>query len=284
MQNKIDILPSQRSIARSEKRRSRLHLFEWEDQPWFPKLFRNFITDHLVYHSSRLFLPLVASLSENLRATENTKIVDLCSGSGGPLPALLPECSKALSSPITATLTDLYPNIESFEKVKDKSEGVIDYQSEPINAKNCPEELAGMRTLFTSLHHFRPKDAKKILDDAAKKRVAIGAFEIQERNSFNLFITPMIIFLSAFILTPFVGRMTFGRFIFTYLIPLMPFFYMWDGAVSCLRTYQPEELDELTRDLQYENYRWESGTIPASGYIGRYNITYLIGAPVNPNN
>jgi len=27
----------------------RLHLFEWEDQPWLPNVFRDFITDHLCH-------------------------------------------------------------------------------------------------------------------------------------------------------------------------------------------------------------------------------------------
>lgn len=283
LQNKLDTLLDHRATNLGDRIKSRIHFFEWEDQPWFPELFRSFITDHLVFHARRLFLPLAPKLSETLKTTGNTKIVDLCSGSGGPLPVLLSECSDTLNLKVTATLTDLYPNIETLEQTKVKSDGAIDYQAESINAMNCPDSLKGMRTLFTALHHFRPDDAKKILADAVNKRVAIGAFEIQERNIFKLLITPIIIFLSAFILTPFVGRMTFSRFVFTYLIPLMPFFYTWDGVVSCLRTYYPKELDELTIGLHCEGYRWESGKIPATGYIGPYNITYLIGVPVNPS-
>ena len=282
MQNKTDILLDHRAATQGEKRKSRLHIFEWEDQPWFPQLFRNFITDHLVFHASRLFLPVVPKISEILKKTGNTNIVDLCSGSGGPLPVLLHECSEALNSQVTATLTDLYPSNDALEQTKHESNGSIDFRAESINAMDCPESLEGMRTLFTALHHFRPDDAKKILSDAKSKHVPIGAFEIQERNIFKLLFVPIIIFLSAFILTPFVGRMTLGRFVFTYLIPLMPFFYTWDGVVSCLRTYDPAELDELTKDLQCDEYRWESGQIPAVGYIGPYNITYLIGVPVDP--
>ena len=282
MQNKTDILLDHKAATQSEKSKSRLHIFEWEDQPWFPQLFRNFITDHLVFHASRLFLPIAPKISEILKKTGNTKIVDLCSGSGGPLPVLLHECSEVLNSQVTATLTDLYPSKEALEQTKQGSNGTIDYRAESINAMDCPESLEGMRTLFTALHHFRPDDAKKILSDAKNKRVPIGAFEIQERNILKLLVIPIVIFLSAFILTPFVGRMTLGRFVFTYLIPLMPFFYTWDGVVSCLRTYYPAELEELTKDLQCEEYRWESGQISATAYIGPYNITYLIGVPIEP--
>lgn len=258
---------------------SRLHVFEWEDQSWFPELFRNFITDHLVFHASRLFVPVVPKLTEAMKQTGHTKIIDLCSGAGGPLPALVPKCSEALGKAVTATLTDLFPNTEAFKRTKFESEGIIDYRQESTSAMDCPESLKGMRTIFTALHHFRPEDAKKILADAANKGVPIGAFEIQERNIPKLIIFPLVVFLSALILTPFVGRMTVGRFIFTYLIPLAPFFYTWDGVISCLRTYSPSELDELTKDLKYDAYQWESGQIPAVGHIGPYNITYLIGIP-----
>jgi hypothetical protein len=138
-----------------------------------------------------------------------------------------------------------------------------------------------MRTIFTALHHFRPDDARKILADAVTKRVPIGAFEIQERKLPRLLAVPFVVFMSALILTPFVGRMTFGRFIFTYVIPLAPVFYTWDSVVSCLRTYSPSDLDHLTKDIEREGYKWESGVIPAVGYIGKYNITYLVGAPID---
>ena len=258
---------------------ARLHLFEWEDQQWFPALFRNFITDHLVFHVSRLFVPALPTLTKAMRSTGYASIVDLCSGGGGPLLALVPKCAEALGQPVTMTLTDLYPNRAAFEQTKARSSGSIDFRAESTNAMDCPQSLQGFRTLFTALHHFRPHDARKILADAVEKGVPIAAFEAQERNASRLIVVPFATFLSAFLLTPFVGRMTFGRFFFTYLIPLAPLFYAWDGVVSCLRTYSPAELKDLTKGLDHRGYRWEVGQIAAHGHVGPYNITYLVGVP-----
>ena len=104
---------------------SRVHVFEWEDQKWFPALFRNFITDHLVFHGSRTFVPAMSKLADAMKSTGYTSIVDLCSGGGGPIPNLLPELSKKIGQPVSATLTDLYPNIDAFKEIQAKNPEAI---------------------------------------------------------------------------------------------------------------------------------------------------------------
>ena len=257
----------------------RLHIFEWEDQSWFPDIFRNFITDHLVFHVKRLYVPIVPMLSDKMRETGHTNIVDLCSGGGGPLQVLAPKCAEALGAEVGVTLTDLFPNLEAFEQAQSESNGLIGFRRESISAMDCPEELAGFRTMFTALHHFRPADVERILSDAADKGVPIGVFEFTERNILNATVTPLAALLSSFLITPFLGRMTASRFIFTYIVPLAPLFFVWDGLVSSLRTYSPKELDSITSRIDSPSYTWESGKISALGHVGPYNITYLFGVP-----
>ncbi len=258
---------------------SRIHLFEWEDQNWFPSIFRNFITDHLVFHSKRLYDPVIPLLTGKLRQTGYRNIVDLCSGSGGPLQTVVPQCADELHTPIEAKMTDLFPNLDAFQAAHTKSEGAIGYLDESVNAMDCPKDLNGFRTMFTALHHFKPDEVQSILSDAANKRVPIGVFECTERSLFNATLTPIAATLSAFLLTPFLGSMSLARAIFTYLIPLAPFFLVWDGFVSALRTYSPKELESLTRQIDVPGYRWEIGKVSAFGHIGPYNITYLFGVP-----
>lgn len=259
----------------------RVHLFEWEDQSWFPRTFRNFITDHLVFHTRRLYRPMIPLLSEKLRETGYTNIVDLCSGGGGPLQVVVPKCADELEASVDAKMTDLFPNLKAFRDAQRESDGSIGFLDESIDATNCPEDLDGFRTMFTALHHFRPDEVERILADAAAKRVPIGVFEFTERNVLNATVTPIAATLSALLLTPFLGRMSLMRLVFTYLIPLAPLFLVWDGFVSSLRTYSPRELDDLTRRVDAPGYRWEIGKVSAFGYIGPYNITYLFGVPVD---
>lgn len=267
-------------VVIKEKGVSRFHLFEWEDQSWFPAVFRNFITDHLMLHARRVYVSIIPLLAEKMRETSCTHIVDLCSGGGGPLEVLAPKCAEELGTDIHVTLTDLYPNIEAFERAKITSKGFINFRGDSISAMDCPEELKGFRTMFTALHHFKPDEVKSILADAAKKGVPIGIFEFTERTMLSVTITPLAALISAFIATPSLGRMTLSRFIFTYIIPLAPFFFAWDGFVSSLRTYSPKELDAITQQIDCNEYQWETGKILAKDSATRTQITYLFGMPI----
>ena len=47
-----------------------------------------------------------------------------------------------------------------------------------------------------------------------------------------------------------------------------------DGLVSCLRTYSPPELRELSGN--FETYTWETGTVRGHS---PFAVTYLVGYP-----
>src|ERR1043166_6155981 len=58
----------------------------------------------------------------------------------------------------------------------------------------------------------------------------------------------------------------------------MPLIVCWDGIVSMLRIYSPEQMKELREDLQAPDYSWEIGRIRARGIPG--GLPYLIGRPI----
>ncbi|MDZ7788806.1 MAG: hypothetical protein U5K73_11935 [Halofilum sp. (in: g-proteobacteria)] len=258
----------------------RRHLFEWGDAPWLPAVFRRFMTDHLTFHARRAFAPVVPLLARSLRRTGYRRIVDLCSGGGGPLPGLLPAIDEATGWRNRVTLTDLYPDRAAFTQAQARSSGALDYLDEPVDARACPGALTGYRTLFTALHHFRPEEVRRLLDDAASRRVPLAAFEVQERSPVSLAILPLAMLLSSFVLTPFLPRCSARRLFFTYVVPLAPLCFAWDTFVSCWRTYTPTELGTLAASIGRDGYRWRTGSTPARGYIGRYRISWIIGEPV----
>lgn len=261
---------------------ARVHLWEWEDQTWMPRVFRDFITDNLHFMAQfiGLFDAVAAKLREALEATGESRIVDLCSGGGGPLPRLVDKLEADHGMSVRATLTDLYPNYEAFTRQEQRSRGKIKGRVASINAFDVPENIEGLRTIFTGFHHFRPEHARRILADAVDKERGIAVFEAQERRPHMVLLVPLAVALASLVATPFAGRMTWGRLFFTYLVPLCPLIYAWDGFVSCLRTYSTHELHELTEGLASERYRFEIGQIKARGPLGfPFNITYLIGIP-----
>ena len=56
-------------------------------------------------------------------------------------------------------------------------------------------------------------------------------------------------------------------------MPVLPILIAWDGVVSCLRTYTPDELRRLSAGL--DGFTWETGELRTRGAI----VTYLIGEP-----
>ena len=68
--------------------------------------------------------------------------------------------------------------------------------------------------------------------------------------------------------------MSWQQIIFTYLIPILPFGFAWDGAVSNARTYTLSDLDELLVGLKDDGYIWEKGIVE-----GKIPSMYLIGKP-----
>lgn len=252
----------------------RLHLFELEDQSWFPATIRDLSTDYLHFLETALKLDgvVVPLVERALRESGAARIVDLCSGGSGPVPAVLAALhSKGMA--VTATLTDLYPNIPAFERITASADAPVSFARESVDARTVPKALPGLRTIFNGFHHFAPDDARSVLHAAAAARQPIAIFEIVERSvrTLPVILTPLVVWIA----TPFMKPFLWHRLLWTYLLPLVPLTCWWDGIVSQLRAYTPDELRALTAGSA--PMRWEVGQAPIVG--GRGRLTYVIGIP-----
>jgi hypothetical protein len=259
----------------------RLRLFELHDQSWFPEVLRELLTDGMSFFavSLRPYKPVVPLLLPLIAGMEEKRIVDLCSGAGGPARWLLEECSKAPARPseVRVVLSDKYPNCDAYRELQRRFGEAVSFVDHSLDAADVPTELSGFRTLFTSFHHFRPEEAREVLADAVRKRQPIGVFEYTERNflvwGLPLLLTPAFLWL----ITPLIRPFRWKRLLWTYLLPVVPLVGVWDGFVSCLRTYTPEELLELSlAATPAGDYKWRAGKLQS---FGACRITYLIGMP-----
>lgn len=254
----------------------RLQLFEFTDLPWWPKALRSLLTDflELLMALTQPFSPMAKLLAKIMKETQQTRFIDLCSGSGGPWLSLNNVLRKVSGEEISILLTDKYPNNEMSEKVD--SIPSMSYYPYSVDALAVPSNLKGIRILFNGFHHFPPNSATAILNDAVACNQPIVVFEILQRSWFYFFyfmLTPVNLFL----LTPWIRPRTFKRFLFTYLIPVAPIIVLWDSVVSILRCYTPEELLEMTRQVDAEHYIWKTGRYFHKGLP----VTYLVGYPIN---
>ena len=258
----------------------RVHLFEFGDQPWLPGSLRDGVTDLLRagIDAFRMYHPILPLLADALRDSGESSILDLCSGGGGPLPALCRALAGDLGLDVRARLSDLRPNLAAFQQIAERQRGRVEHVREPIDATCVPAEVAGFRTLFSSFHHFRPEQARAILRDAFVRRRGIGVFEFTERSMFGVgqvLTSP----LSTILLTPFIRPFRWSRLALTYALPVIPALYFFDALVSQLRTYTVDELRDMTRPLVREDYAWRIGQVRHPG-LGTIRITYLLGHPM----
>lgn len=253
----------------------RIHSFEFEDLEWFPQTLRNYVTDYLQFSANALdiYKPIIPILQKGITAAGNNTIIDIASGGGGGYIKLGGHLAEQ-NPDLKIMLSDFYPNLDAFKATKAKLPDTIDYIATPVNAMSVPSSWKGLRTQFLSLHHFRPEQARAILQNAVDNKQPIAIFEGQQRNVASI-ISILFAPLFLFLFTPFIRPFRFTRLLFTYILPVLPLVVLWDGIISVLRTYTQDELNAMIASLDNtESFEWETGIVKGKG-----PIPYLLGLP-----
>lgn len=275
----------------------RIQFIELHEQSWYPSPLRDGLTDALQFGFDLLnmYAPITPLLESVIGATlgrpdsapseHGRSIVDLCSGGAGPWLNLSRRLkprnagSEAAEVDIQISLTDKYPNLRAFENIRVASEDRITFYPGSVDAMKVPGDLKGLRTMFTSFHHFPPDEARAILQNAVDAGEGIAIFESPRRSPSTIaLVFPLVLLL--FVCTPWIRPFRWSRMLWTFLIPIIPLALSFDGVVSCLRAYRPQELRQMVAELTASGcqYHWEIGE--RAGAIPGAPITYLIGYPV----
>ena len=211
-------------------------------------------------------------------------IVDLGSGSGGIMPGVLDRLRSDYGfNDLSLLLTDLYPNKDSMAQWDGHE--AIGYHPEPVDATNLKAAPEGLKTMINSFHHMEPENAREILRTAMVNKQPIFIYEMGKNNIplpiwwLLLPVSLFILMLMVLFMTPFVRPLTWQQLLFTYIIPIIPVCYAWDGQASLPRMYTMEDLDTLLKDLQSLDYGWSKGD--ANKKNKKKLGTFLVGLPMN---
>ncbi|KAL4912421.1 hypothetical protein BDW62DRAFT_216299 [Aspergillus aurantiobrunneus] len=266
----------------------RLHLAEVEDQTWCPAWLREHTHRALARmwqtSNTRQGSPAVQASELLLRTVGGPEqaagftFVDACAGAGGPTPLLEPAMNKKIIAagykPVKFFLTDLWPDLNAWEKIVKRNEN-ISYVPEPIDATK-PRRLAAAgkkecRIFNLCFHHFDDEAAGKVLSSAVLSTDAFMIFEMTHRTLPSLLNTTLVI-LTPFITTLYDFYWSPLHLLFTYLIPIVPIFYAIDGYVSCTRGRTAEETWALLKSqtgLDLSQWELRSGEQTALWPFGR---------------
>lgn len=242
----------------------RLSLFEFEDQPWFPDVLRDYQTGFIAY-TARIG-GLYASLKTLPEFAEAHQVTDLASGAG--LPAIeATETSRRKGG--TLLLTDKFPN-KVFAAEAGRFEGVR-YETRSVDVMLHPLPQGEIYTLFNAFHHFNADEKAAILRKISSQGARALVAEPLQPDFTTFLKVALATLIGPFLLTPFIRPFDFRRIVLTYLIPLGVFVTFWDGAVSVIRAVSRKECEALKISLAREGIEVEYGTLPSrSG-----PVTYL---------
>ena len=258
----------------------RKHFFELMDQRWWPHTLRQCMTEYLSFVANKtgLFVSGVPRLAAALHKTNSHSLLDLCAGDGGIWASVQPRLS-AQAQVDKILLTDLYPSLTVRNSVTESS-ALFEYVREPVDATRVPPHLSGFRTLWNGFHHFPEVQAAQILRDAVSARTGVAIFEGTRRDFPSVLGMILLVPLIVLVVTPFIKPFRLSRLLLTYLLPILPLAIGFDGLVSCLRVYSPDELHKLVAQADSQGaYDWEIGE--DKGEKQPVIITYLIGTPKN---
>jgi hypothetical protein len=259
-------------------------LFEFEDLSWFPSIIRESMTDFLRFFLkfTNFYDPITSVLAEGLSNTQETTILDLCSGGGGGIIKVYENLRLSGTQVDKIILSDKFPNLKAYQYLKENHQDFIDFIPQAIDAAEVPPYTKGFRVIFSAFHHFNPNYGKRVLKNAVSTGRGIAIFDGGDKNLLTMLSIIILVPVAFLLLTPFFRPFKFSRLIFTYLVPIIPLCTIWDGIVSITRFYTPDQLLQMSAEINAKNYRWKAGKL--KNKFGM-RVSFLLGYPmVSPIN
>ncbi|MDX3663022.1 class I SAM-dependent methyltransferase [Streptomyces sp. ID05-26A] len=264
----------------------RIDFFELHDLDGTPPVLRTLHTESImtIYRLTDAAREYSRPLALALRSGADHRIVDLCAGSGGPVP-LIQRRLHAQGVHTQVTLTDLVPNVPAFERVARQNRRrlpdpccSVDHVASSVDATDC--RLEGTRTIYGAFHHFPPALAARMLQNAVDTRQPMVVVDTK-RSWLYVLVFPFFLTLAVLLAAPF-QRNPLPRYLMrlalTYVVPVLPIMMFFDSVVSFLRMYGRAELRRIVDGLdRTESFDWTIGVEP--GFTG---TQYLIGIPRRP--
>ncbi len=249
----------------------RAHLFELEDYAWLPKALRDGGTDFLDFAFDRIgFYDGVAdTLIALLRRTGAARVIDLASGGGGGTLQLLRRV-RAAGLTTEFVFSDSFPNEAGRARIAALGDPQVHYSPDPLDAMSGGGPEPGLRTMSGALHHFTPDAVQAMITGIVQKRAPLAFFDVASSKalrSLPVVFAPvamsanmLMLFVATLLVVPWLRPFRPSRLLLTYLVPLIPLLVAWDGTVSALRAYSPEELLALVQGVPgADGYHWNAG-------------------------
>ena len=202
----------------------------------------------------------------------------------------MPLCLEMINkqneeNPIRLMLSDLHPNKNVVQRINKDENELISYVEHSVNATNFKDMPHGLKTMVGSFHHMPTDVARSILKSAEDNKQPFLVYELAKNNIPTLVwwlflpLSLLILIVMSLIMTFFVRPLTFSQLFFTFIIPVIPILYAWDGQASLMRTYTFDDVQVLLGDTERSDYHWEvKDALNDKGKVQGY---FIIGKPIH---
>ena len=177
------------------------------------------------------------------------------------MPEVIEELNKSTTgSPLRLLLTDIYPNPKRVDAINGQNLPNVRYRKAPLNATDLGAAPNVLKTIVPTFHHLNPAAARQVLRSAEASKQPVLLYELARNAVPTLLwwlLLPLslaILFVMAWGMTPFVRPISLSQWVLTYLIPIIPLVYAWDGQASLMRTYTFPDMQNLLGGRDKENY------------------------------
>ena len=260
----------------------RLHFIELHEQRWVPRFLRESFVESLsiVLRITGVYSGVPPLYAEWLRNSGGHEVLDLASGAAGPTATLITDLQRIGVEPPRFCLSDLFPVEDKFIEMRLAHPQHISFITEPVDALRVNTAYAhDLRQIISAFHHFKPDQARLIVEDAVKQSKGICILEPFQRNVLHLLIAALTIF-PALIAPFFAQKRSLRHFLTTLVIPIVPLMLVFDAAISVLRSYKKEEIKQMVDSLSADNFRWVIGS---TRFMLLFQTTYVFGWKAGSN-
>lgn len=243
----------------------RVHLFEFGDQPWISGKLRTIYNEalNIGQRAGGQYRKMASAFHQWSTRCRADKVLDLASGGGAPLMAMMDSARAAGTELPQLICSDLFPDRSRLERLR-RAYGAdrLDFIETPVSALERHPELPLARSICSALHHFSPDAARRIVESSLSPGGGLFILEPFTRDWHHLFVYVLLgpwVYMAA----PFFARrFSPATFLLCTVIPVVPFMIYWDGIVSVLRVHTPEEIRKMIPSDLEEEVFMEFGYVP----------------------
>lgn len=237
---------------------------ELEDYHWLPKRLRKYQMDFIgnLVQWVHLYKPLVPVVQDLMQQHHLQQITDCCSGNGAP--ALYIQ--QQLAPMPSLTLSDKYP--QPIELTAN-----VNYNITPIDVLQVIPKPHHLYTMFNAFHHFSTGEQRELLKRFADAKASCLIAEILQPNIavlVKIFLTTTLVQL---LVAPFIKPFSWGRLLFTYILPINLITVTYDGIISVLKSKKSSQYGQLVASIPVTDYTF---TVKKQRQVSG-NIIYITG-------